>query len=62
MYYVSQIAELLNVNNSIAADVYTRLRIAGADFSEMSQEQFEREVWQQYWAINKSSLRMLMNI
>ncbi len=62
MYYVSKIAELLNVNNSIAADVYTRLRIAGADFSEMSQEQFVREVWQQYWIINKSSLRMLMNI
>lgn len=62
MFYVSKIAEILGVNNSIAADVYTRLSLAGVNFSEMPQEQFEREVRQQYWAINTSPSFMLMNI
>lgn len=49
MYYVNQIADLLNVNTSVAYDIYNRMCIGGADFSEMSQEQFERVVTTTYY-------------
>jgi hypothetical protein len=48
MYYVKKIAALLNINLSIAYEIYNRLCIGGADFSEMPQEQFERIVRAQY--------------
>ena len=55
MYYVNKIAEILNVNKSVAYDIYNRMCIGGADFSEMTFEQFSREVRAQY-AVSCSGL------
>lgn len=59
MYYVNKIADLLHVNTSVAYDIYTRMCIGGADFSEMSQEQFEREVSQTFVIRNNAEVARL---
>ena len=58
MYYVNKIAEILNVNKSVAYDIYNRMCIGGADFSEMSKERFSREVHAQY-AVSYNPLDIL---
>jgi len=40
MYYIKQIAKILNVNEMVARKVFERMVL---DFSEASQEAFERE-------------------
>lgn len=59
MYYVNKISDLLHVNTSVAYDIYNRMCIAGADFSEMSQEKFEREVSMTFVVRNNAEVARL---
>lgn len=62
MFYVNKIADLLNVNKSVAYDIYNRMCIGGADFSEMSKEQFEREVSMNFMARNHALVSFLIKL
>ena len=55
MYYVNKIAEHLNVNHSVAYDIYNRMCICGYDFSEMPKEKFDREVRIQFQVYNHNN-------